>query len=96
MAKTKEKAESKTETKKVFTVADLAEELGCEPHEARARLRKAGIEKEEGKYQWTGQKAFDSVVKKTKTSAEAKESPRNKAEAAPETKAKKVRPAPNK
>lgn len=110
MAK-KDKGEAKAETKRTFVVADLAEALDKEAFEVRALLRRAEIEKTEGKYTWSGQKEFDSVVKQikalgTKSKAEPedekpakggkKSAPENKAEAkAPEGK-KRPKPAGSK
>lgn len=87
-------------------VSDLATDLDLEAHIVRTKLRQAGIEKSEGKYQWSA-KEYASVLKQLKTGAKAEpadepkgkkgKTKETKAEAAaPENKGKggKVRPKP--
>lgn len=76
-----------------FNVTKLAKDLDTEPHLIRARLRTAGIEKTDGKYEWAKQKDYDAVVKQLKGGGKAKveDEPKGKAKtkdagAAPENK----------
>lgn len=78
-----------------FTVANVAEALGVEASEARARLRKAGVEKTDGKYAWKNEKEFKAVIKQLsgkggeEKSAKAEKAPKNKDKgSAPENKSK--------
>src|SRR5262245_29221358 len=97
MAKTKEKAdkgEAKAE-KKEYTVADLAEAMGKETFEVRALLRKAGVDKTDGKYSWTKKSEFEGVLKQIsgggKKDKAEKAAPENKSEG---KKGEKQRPKP--
>ncbi len=78
-----------------YNVAKLAKDLGTEPHLVRARLRTAGVEKTDGKYEWTKEKDYMAVLKQLKGGGKAKEAdePKGKksnkdAGAAPENKGK--------
>jgi hypothetical protein len=74
-----------------YNVAKLAEALNTDAASTRAKLRSAGVEKTDGKYQWANQKEFQAVVKQLggKTSGEGEKSKKSKKDkgAAPENKA---------
>jgi hypothetical protein len=75
-----------------YNVAKLAKDLDTEPHLVRARLRTAGVEKTDGKYEWAKQKEYEAVLKQLKGGGKAKmeDEPKGKSKkdagAAPENK----------